>query len=46
MYNFVVLGVIVVSLIGIVWASAKMEKARKDGKIRYHGKVRIDDEPK
>jgi hypothetical protein len=45
-YDVVMISTIIVSTVGVIWASRKMEQARKAGKIRYIGKVRIDHEPK
>ena len=46
LYDVTIIALIVVCFGGVIWASAKMEEARKAGKIRYIGKVRIDDESK
>jgi hypothetical protein len=45
-YDAVMITLTVVGTVGAVWASVKLEQARKAGKIRYIGKVRIDNEPK
>jgi hypothetical protein len=45
-YDIVMGTLTVIGVVGVIWASVKLEQARKAGKIRYIGKVRIDHDPK
>ena len=42
LYDIVMVTLIAASTIGGVWASLKINKAAREGKIRYIGKVKIE----
>ena len=42
LYDIVMISLIVGLTAGSIWASLKISKASKEGKIRYMGKVRIE----
>ena len=42
LYEIIMTGLSVTAATGSIWASLKISKAAKEGRIRYIGKVRIE----
>jgi hypothetical protein len=41
LYNIVIGGLMAIGIVGSIWATVRIEQARKAGKIRYIGKTKI-----